>query len=251
MQTQQLHSPALKWSRLLQPVATAEPQATVLLLDQDPDLLTDLGGFLDRQGFDVLKAQDAEEARVLLREYGVDLLIVGSSPTMHGLQLFRSLMADHSTLTIVLSQDADLTERILALEVGADDLLQRPCNPRELLARMRALLRRATTARQERAPAEACWFLSSKLRAVTRPDRTVIPLTPAEYTMLAEFLENPDVVITHENSRTIVGHALTNPRGAMRTNIVRLRRTLGDVDGSVVVTARGRGYFFAPALAEV
>jgi DNA-binding response OmpR family regulator len=251
MQTHQLQSSPSKWSRYLQPAPNVEPQATVLLLDQDHALLADLGGFLERQGFEVLTAVDAEEARSLLSEQGVDLMIVGSSPTMHGLQLFRALMAEHSMLTIVLSEDADLTERILALEVGADDLLQRPCNHRELLARMRALLRRASVGRQGRSAQEASWLVSSTLRTVTRPDRTVISLTPSEYALLTDFMQKPDVLITHENSRTVVGQALTNPRGAMRTNIVRLRRTLGDHDGSVVMTARGRGYFFAPPLIEV
>ncbi|WP_309628513.1 response regulator transcription factor [Brevundimonas sp.] len=235
----------------MQPPPNVEPQATVLLLDQDHALLADLGGFLERQGFDVATAVDAEEARTLLGEQDVDLMIVGSSPTMHGLQLFRALMAEHSMLTIVLSDDADLTERILALEVGADDLLQRPCNHRELLARMRALLRRATVGRHGRVSPDASWLLSSRLRTVTRPDRTVIALTPAEYTMLTDFLQKPDLLITHENSSTVLGQVLTNPKGAMRTNIVRLRRTLGDHDGSIVMTARGRGYFFAPPLVEV
>ncbi len=251
MQTHQLQTPQFKWGRSLQSVPNGVPQATVLLLDQDHALLADLGGFLERQGFDVLTAVDAEEARSLLGEQGVDLLIVGSSPTMHGLQLFRALMADHSMPAIVLSEDADLTERILALEVGADDLLQRPCNHRELLARMRALLRRASAGRQGRVSSEVAWLLSSKLRTVTRPDRTVISLTPSEYALLTDFLQKPDVLITHENSQTVAGHDLTNPRGAMRTNIVRLRRTLGDLDGSIVMTARGRGYFFAQPLIEV
>ena len=148
-------------------------------------------------------------------------------------------------------ETVDAAERILALEVGADDLLQRPCNHRELLARMRALLRRASVGRQGRSAQEASWLVSSTLRTVTRPDRTVISLTPSEYALLTDFMQKPDVLITHENSRTVAGQALTNPRGAMRTNIVRLRRTLGDHDGSVVMTARGRGYFFAPPLIEV
>ncbi len=250
MQTQHMQASRFKWVQHMQPVPGLEPQASVLLLDHDRDLLAELGGFLDRQGFEVQTAQDVDGARAILRENGIDLLIVGSSPAMHGLQLFRALMAEHSALTIVLSEDADLTERILALEVGADDLLARPCNHRELLARMRALLRRASVGAQGRASTETPWLLSAKLRTVTRPDKTVIALTPAEYTMLTEFLEQPDVLITHENSRTIVGHELSNPKGALRTNIVRLRRALGDENGSVVMTARGRGYFFAPPLVE-
>lgn len=230
--------PALAFSRA--------DRATVLILDEDPEMRDALASFLDRQGFQTLQARELDQARVWLAARDVDLVILGSAPGASGLQLYRSLMADHAMPTIVLSEDADATEKILALEVGADDLLQRPCNPRELLARMRALLRR--TVGLGPGPRVAGWVLNRRDRTLTRPDRSVIYLTSSEFSLVCGFCETQGGVVTCETAASAVRPQPVNPRSALRTNIVRLRRAIGDMDGHVIRTVHGRGYVFAEPL---
>lgn len=218
----------------------------ILILDRDAEMLEAMRAYLDRQAFEVLTARDLDEARAVLEGCVVDLVVLGSSPGACGLQLYRSLMANHAMPSIVLSEDADAMEKILALEVGADELLERPCNHRELLARIRALLRRA--GRPASTTSAGSWVLNRAARTVTRADGKVIYLTPGECALLDCFCDSPGVVISGETARFALADQPSDPRNALRTTVVRLRRAIGDDSGQIVRTVRGRGYLFAEPL---
>ena len=177
-------------------------------------------------------------------------------PGEDGLTLCRDLRARSNIPVIMLTARGEETDRIVGLEMGADDYLPKPFNPRELLARVKAVLRRGhTLTPPPEAPVSlrfAGWTLDTAARQLTGKDGVVVPLSAGEYRLLRVFLEHPNRVLTRDQLLD-----LTRGREAMPFDrsidmqVGRLRRRLNDTspDPALIKTVRGEGYLFAASVA--
>jgi two-component system, OmpR family, response regulator len=229
------------------------PQPHILVVDDDREIRDLLSKFLERQGMRVTAARDAKEARRLwpLGRYHLvvlDLMLPGES----GLDLARWLRAEAAVPIVMLTAMAEETDRIVGLELGADDYLGKPFNPRELLARIRAVLRRASgeagAAASKEPPAKAIrfagWVLEPARRRLLSPDGVEVALTGGEYELLQVLVERPNRVLTRDMLMDLLRGRQAGPFDrAIDVAVSRLRRKLED-DGrnpSLIKTVRGGG----------
>ena len=234
-----------------------DPQPHILVVDDDREIRDLLSKFLERQGMRVTAARDAREARRLwpLGRYHLvvlDLMLPGES----GLDLARWLRAEAAVPIVMLTAMAEETDRIVGLELGADDYLGKPFNPRELLARIRAVLRRASgeagAAASKEPPAKAIrfagWVLEPARRRLLSPDGVEVALTGGEYELLQVLVERPNRVLTRDMLMDLLRGRQAGPFDrAIDVAVSRLRRKLED-DGrnpSLIKTVRGGGYVLA------
>ncbi|HUH85936.1 MAG TPA: response regulator [Stellaceae bacterium] len=230
------------------------PRKTILLVEDDHDIRTLLAGFLSGEGFDVAMAEDAVAMDRLLQQGAPDLLILDLMlPSENGLSICHRLRARGDLPILFLTAKGDETDRIVGLELGADDYVAKPFNPRELLARIRAVLRRAGHATEPAQPrkrrAFAGFVADLDARAVEGESGAVVPLTAAEFDLLACFLERPRRVLSRERllDWTRGRNADTFDR-AVDVTVSRLRRKLETADPAAVdliTTVRNGGYLFA------
>jgi two-component system OmpR family response regulator len=236
-----------------------EPQPHILVVDDDREIRDLLSKFLERQGMRVSAARDAKEARKLwpLGRYHLvvlDLMLPGES----GLDFAKWLRAqgpgEGGVPIVMLTAMSEETDRIVGLELGADDYLGKPFNPRELLARIRAVLRRAGgegTGPKE-PPAKAVrfggWLLEPTRRRLLNPDGVEVPLTGGEFELLQVLVERPNRVLTRDMLMDLLRGRQAGPFDrAIDVAVSRLRRKLED-DGrnpSLIKTVRGGGYVLA------
>lgn len=229
----------------------------ILIIDDDREIRELLGKFLEKQSFRVSTARDAREARKLwpLGRYHLvvlDLMMPGES----GLDLARWLRSQSEVPIVMLTAMGEETDRIVGLELGADDYVAKPFNPRELLARIRAVLRRATadsSTEVAREPAAkvlrfAGWALEPTRRRLLNPDGAEVPLTGGEYELLMVLVERPNRVLTRDMLMDLLRGRQAGPFDrAIDVAVSRLRRKLED-DGrnpQVIKTVRGGGYVLA------
>jgi two-component system OmpR family response regulator len=232
-----------------------EPQPHILVVDDDREIRDLLSKFLERQGMRVAAARDAKEARRLwpLGRYHLvvlDLMLPGES----GLDFAKWLRAQGDVPIVMLTAMADETDRIVGLELGADDYLSKPFNPRELLARVRAVLRRASgeAGAPSATPAKSIrfggWTLEPARRRLLNPDGAEVPLTGGEYELLQVLVERPNRVLTRDMLMDLLRGRQAGPFDrAIDVAVSRLRRKLED-DGrnpSLIKTVRGGGYVLA------
>jgi two-component system OmpR family response regulator len=234
-----------------------EPTPHILVVDDDREIRDLLSKFLERQGMRVTAARDAREARRLwpLGRYHLvvlDLMMPGES----GLDFARWLRGQEDVPIVMLTAMAEETDRIVGLELGADDYVTKPFNPRELLARIRAVLRR-TGAEGGAGPAKepaarairfAGWTLEPGRRRLLNPDGVEVPLTGGEYELLQVLVERPNRVLTRDMLMDLLRGRQAGPFDrAIDVAVSRLRRKLED-DGrnpQVIKTVRGGGYVLA------
>ncbi len=232
-----------------------EPLPHILVVDDDREIRDLLGKFLERQGMRVTAARDAKEARKLwpLGRYHLvvlDLMLPGES----GLDFARWIRSQGETPIVMLTAMSEETDRIVGLELGADDYLGKPFNPRELLARIRAVLRRASGegGAAKEAPAKVIqfggWELEPARRRLQNPDGVEVPLTGGEYELLQVMVERPNRVLTRDMLMDLLRGRQAGPFDrAIDVAVSRLRRKLED-DGrnpSLIKTVRGGGYVLA------
>lgn len=221
----------------------------VLWIDPDHDGVESGLEMLRRHGFEVERAATVEAARPVLEGEGADLVILETAlPDADGLALCRRLSEAETAPVLVVSKAADTLDRVAGLEFGADDVLPKTIHPLELLARVRALLRRA--ARQARQAAEsalATWRFDAELGYVTSPSGRTVRLSPADSALLRVLAARPGEVLPRE---ALVSH-LHGDGGAaggrsIDARVARLRRTLSACDGAgdLIKTLRGGGYLF-------
>jgi two-component system OmpR family response regulator len=230
-------------------------QPHILVVDDDREIRDLLSRFLERQGMRVTAARDAKEARRLwpLGRYHLvvlDLMLPGES----GLDLARWLRGEAAVPIVMLTAMAEETDRIVGLELGADDYLGKPFNPRELLARIRAVLRRASgeagAAKEppSRSVRFAGWVLEPARRRLLSPDGAEVALTGGEYELLQVLVERPNRVLTRDMLMDLLRGRQAGPFDrAIDVAVSRLRRKLED-DGrnpSLIKTVRGGGYVLA------
>lgn len=230
------------------------PPPHILVVDDDREIRDLLARFLERQQFRVTTARDARDARRAWPNGNYQLVVLDLMlPGESGLDFCRWLRSQSDVAIIMLTAMGEETDRIIGLELGADDYLAKPFNPRELLARIRAVLRRATDGAQRREGetgtlAFAGFTLDQARRRLLSPEGVEVPLTGGEYDLLLALAERPNKVLTRDMLMDLLRGRQVGPFDrAIDVAISRLRRKLED-DGrhaQLIKTVRGGGYVLA------
>jgi two-component system OmpR family response regulator len=228
------------------------PTPRLLVVDDDAELRDLIAGFLRDQGMAVETAGDAVQMDAVLAAQPIDLIVLDQMmPGEDGLSILRRMRGAGRPGIIMLSAMGEDLDRIIGLEVGADDYLPKPCNPRELLARIRAVLRRRAESAVPAPAASATprrrfghWTLDLVTRTLSRSGAADASLTDTEFRVLTAFLDRPQRVVSRE-------HLLDAAKGqdaeifdrAIDVTISRLRRKLGPDDP--IRTIRNEGYLLS------
>lgn len=222
------------------------------MVDDDPGIRDVVSEFLTRHGYAVETAADAAGMEQALEKGNVDLMVLDVMlPGEDGLSICRR-MAGTGPAIIMLSAMGEDTDRIVGLEIGADDYLPKPCNPRELLARVRAVLRRrqdpkSTEDRLGGALEFVGWRLDLVRRELRTPDGIVINLSSGEFSLLRAFVERPQRVLSRDQLLDFARGPETEAYDrAIDVQISRLRKKLDDGLGGqeLIRTIRNEGYMF-------
>lgn len=233
---------------------TMDLETRLLIVDDDPGIRDLTAGFLSAHGYQVDTAADGAEMRRALdgNDYALIVLDV-MMPGEDGLTILRSLDRATSPAVIILSVIGEEVDRIVGLEMGADDYIAKPANPRELLARIRSVLRRKETSvpapRSNERPylRFAGWRLDPVGRQLFDPDQIVINLSDGEFRLLIAFVEHPRRVLTRDQLLDLSrGMNAEQFDRAIDVQVSRLRRKLardGD-DAELIRTVRNEGYMF-------
>lgn len=231
--------------------------AHILIVDDDAQIRQLAARFLRDHGFRVSMARDSREMTDALASATIELVILDIMlPGANGLDLCRELRAKSTLPIIMLTALGSDTDRIVGLEIGADDYLTKPFNPRELLARINAVLRRVKgtadgSVRGGTRLAFEGWTLDTKRRELTNPTGAVIDLSTGEYDLLLTFLEAPQRVLTREQLLDAAKNKIaTGFDRAIDIQVSRLRKKIdASADGQTMIkTIRGSGYMFVPAV---
>lgn len=230
----------------------------IAVVEDDPEIRALVAGLLAREGFEVAACADGAELDRLMARRRVDLVLLDlMMPGEDGLSICRRLRASGDTPILMVTAKSDDIDRVVGLEIGADDYLGKPFNPRELLARVRAILRRTREA--HRVPAVpppalyrfAGWTLDAGSRALANPAGTPVELTGGEFDLLMAFLAHPQRVLSRDQLLDWTRGRNAEPYDrAIDVQLSRLRRKLGDRSEAptFIRTVRGGGYLFSPAV---
>lgn len=229
-------------------------QNTILLADDDVELSDLLREYFESEGLDVRVAYDGEKALQEARQPGLDLMVLDiMMPEMNGMDVLKELRRDSRLPVIMLTARGDDMDRILGLELGADDYVPKPCNPRELLARIRAVMRRAPAAQQT--DVEHGLIVTDDLelnqgnRTLTRGGEAV-ELTSTEFSILMELLQHRGEVVSKRDLYvSALGREPVPHDRSVDMHVSNLRRKLGpDPRGeNRIETIRGIGYQYRTA----
>jgi two-component system OmpR family response regulator len=227
----------------------------ILALDDDADIRKVLLEYLSAQDFRVSAVAQGKEMLAILGSEPVDILLLDLRlPGENGLQLAKQVRELSQIPILILSGQSDEADRVMGLELAADDYVVKPFSPRELLARIRALLRRSqvsggagTQDEDVRAYRFAGWELNLRSRRLTASNGEIIPLTNSEFSLLCAFLRSPQRVLSREQllERSRL-HSLEVYDRSIDVTILRLRRKI-ETDPSnpaLLTTERGAGYTF-------
>src|ERR1700742_2052841 len=233
------------------------PQSTLIaVVEDDPEIRSLVGGLLSREGFDVTLCGGATELDRGLERRRVDLVVLDLMLAGEdGLSICRRLRtAPAATPVLMVTAKGDDLDRIIGLEVGADDYLPKPFNPRELVARVRAILRRtrdlhhAAASPQEQTYCFGGWNLNAGSRTLQNPDGDPVDLTGGEFDLLMVFLTHPQRVLNRDQLLDWTRGRSVGPFDrTIDVQLSRLRRKLGDNAkvAAVIKTVRGGGYLFS------
>ena len=238
---------------------TEPAQISLLLVDDEQSLREPLADYLSRQGFAVTQAASAAEARSILRDQRPDLVLLDvMMPGEDGLSLCRHLSDAHALPTIMLTARGEAMDRIVGLEIGADDYVTKPFEPRELVARIRSVLRRAAKGQAQPAEDELFefdgWRLDPLKRRLTDRDGVMVSISSVEFRLLMAFLEHPRQVLDRDRLLDMVqGREAHLFDRAVDNQISRLRRKI-EVDSrnpALLQTVWGGGYMLAADVRRV
>jgi two-component system, OmpR family, response regulator len=229
----------------------AEPR--ILLVEDDREIRSLLAELLAREGFEIETAEGGKAMDRLLGRGMPDLVILDLMlPGEDGLSICRRLRAQGAVPILMLTAKTHEIDRIVGLELGADDYLGKPFNPRELLARVRAILRRSSGGgggAQRRRFGFAGFLADLDARSLTTAEGARVPLTSAEFDLLACFVERPHRVLTRDQLLDWTRGRMADPLDrTIDVTVSRLRRKLEAIDpaaGDLVATVRNGGYLFA------
>ena len=228
----------------------------VLVVDDDAEIRKLLGEYLERNGFRVSLATDGREMRRRLEQSRPDIVVLDLMlPGDNGLTLCRDLRSGSSLPVIMLTARNDEVDRILGLEMGADDYLAKPFSPRELLARIRTILRRTRGLPFARGDTHrfrfAGWTLDFAARQLVAPDGVIVALSGAEFRLLTVFVEHPNRVLDRNQLMDLtVGRDGAPLDRSIDVQVSRLRVRLRDDarEPRIIKTVRSEGYVLAAAV---
>ncbi len=233
----------------------------LLVVDDDPAICELIETYLSQEGYRVSTAGEGEAMRRFLEAEPVDLVILDLvMPGEDGFSLTRYLRAHSEVGIIILTGKGETVDRIVGLELGADDYLAKPFDLRELLARVRSVLRRAgTRARQESSGAGnrvcfAGWQLDLASRQLLSPEGREVALTTGEFELLAVFVNHPNRVLSRDQLLTLTRHREAVPfERSIDVQVGRLRHKIeADPEHPVLIKAvRAAGYIFTPLIEQV
>jgi len=218
---------------------------TILLADDDTELCELLREYLGQEGFEVRLAHDGEQALAESRRPGLDAMVLDiMMPRLNGIDVLRSLRKESELPVIMLTARGDDLDRIIGLELGADDYLAKPANPRELLARIRAILRRSTS-HSTVATIEASDLVLNQAAHELRRDGQLMELTSTEFSILQLLLQRRGEVVEKKDLYlAALGREPVAYDRSIDMHVSNLRRKLGPArDGTErIETIRGIGY---------
>ena len=227
----------------------------ILIVDDDEDIRKLLEEYLRKNGFEAHAVADGPAMRESLAAKPASLVVLDLMlPGEDGLSLCRQLRTHSQVPVLMLTAKGDPVDRIIGLETGADDYLAKPFDPRELLARIRSVLRRAKAL-----PADteinvpdsfsfSGWRLDTRERNLRAPDGVVVPLSGAEYRLLLIFLQNPNAILSRDQlSNFTFGRDADPLDRTIDMQVSRLRERLRDEarEPAIIKTVRGKGYVLA------
>lgn len=231
-----------------------EPSHHILVVDDHRDIREALARYLVKNGLRASVADSAAQARRMLGASAVDLVVLDiMMPGEDGLSLCRYLVEGDGPPVILLTAMAEDTDRVVGLEIGADDYVTKPFNPRELLARIRAVLRRTSLVAKERDPIAsdhlsfAGWTLDLNRQHLTGDDGVITPLSTGEFQLLVAFLKRPKMVLSREQLLDLTSGRTPNMFDRSIDNQVsRLRRKIetNAKQPELIKTVWGGGYKF-------
>jgi two-component system phosphate regulon response regulator OmpR len=227
--------------------------ARLLVVDDDPEIRELTSEYLTQQGFDVHCVDGGEAMDAWLADHEVDLVILDLMlPGEHGLSLAKRLKGEGDIPIIIVSAQGDDVDRIVGLEVGADDYVSKPFNPRELLARVRAVLRRSRRSQEPAGREDEVRFGPFTLHLSSHQlsrDGELVPLTSGEFDLLAILAANPNKVLHRDRILDLLTGAERSPFD--RSIDVRVTRLRGKIERdpsrpTYIKTIWGKGYMFCP-----
>jgi two-component system OmpR family response regulator len=231
----------------------------VAIVEDDPEIRSLVGDLLSREGFRVTLCIGAEDLDRVIGRQKIDIVVLDLMLTGEdGLSICRRLRSGPAGIPVLMvTAKGDDLDRIIGLEVGADDYLAKPFNPRELLARIRAILRRTRDLQQTQAnpPSEvyafAGWRLNAGSRILRNPDGELVELTGGEFDLLMVLLDHPQRVLNRDQLLDWTrGRSAAPFDRTIDVQLSRLRRKLRDDSRppSMIKTVRSGGYLFSPAV---
>jgi two-component system phosphate regulon response regulator OmpR len=225
----------------------------ILVVDDDPDLRWMVEKYLSKHEFVVTLAEDGEKMREILEEQSFDLAILDINlPGEDGLSLARYLRSNFQIGIIMLSAAAEVFDRIVGLEMGADDYVTKPFEPRELLARVKSVLRRSQAELEREAESGARvkfgeYSLDLDAHQLLDKDEQAVSLTSMEFDLLKAFAENPNKVLDRDQLLNLSHNRDWDPFDrSIDIRITRLRRKIEAEPSKpqIIKTVRGAGYIF-------
>ena len=237
----------------------ADDHGHVLVVDDDPQIRLLVARFLQRHGYKVTGAPDGRVMLDVLRQAEIDIVILDLMlPGRSGFDLCGDVRRTSSVPIVMLTARSEESDRVIGLEAGADDYITKPFSPRELLARVRAVLRRSRTRLRPGVDGSAApvvfdgWRMDLRRRELTSPTGTLVDLSTGEFDLLVAFVEHANRVLSRE---ALMQFAKTRTSDdpfdrTIDVQISRLRRKLeADAQGGQLIkTIRGAGYMFTPAI---
>ena len=227
----------------------------ILLVDDERSIRDPLAAYLGKVGFRVTAAADAAGARQVLAAHAIDLVLLDiMMPGEDGLSLLGSIRSGAKVPVILLTARTEETDRVIGLEIGADDYVSKPFSPRELEARIKAVLRRVSENAPVRAPeaAEAFgfgpWVLKTGERELVGADGVVTPLSTGEYNLLLALVERPRRVLTRDQLLDLTqGRELNAFERSIDNSVSRLRKKIeaDPAKPELIKTVWGGGYTLA------
>jgi two-component system OmpR family response regulator len=224
----------------------------ILIVDDDAEIRTLLGRYFEKNGLRATAVADGRAMWQALDRGAFDLVVLDLMlPGDDGLTLCRNLRAHSDIPVIMLTARGEETDRIVGLEMGADDYLAKPFSERELLARIKVILRRARSLPPNMRPEEETeirfgeWVLDTRQRHLVSPGGVVTPIGGAEYRLLRIFLDHPNRVLSRDQLMEMTqGKEADALDRSIDVQVSRLRRRLGDGsrDAAMIKTVRGEGY---------
>lgn len=241
-------------------MTVSEPCKRILIVDDDQEIRELLESYLSKNGYAVQALEDGSRLlQALQAEPPTDLIVLDlMMPGDDGFSLCRQVRAESTTPIIMLTASAEETDRIVGLEMGADDYVAKPFNPRELLARIKAVLRRSGSIGGSVAKGRFLQFADWRLDTINRDlidaNGVVLPLSGADYNLLLLFLEHPNQVLSRDDLLGLTRGREASPYDrSIDVQLSRLRQRLGEdaKEPRIIKTVRGAGYVLAVEVERV